>query len=166
MLTVFHFFLFSHRDAVKGAIAAGKRSRIEESIKGDSSFDDKFQPLDVARGIAYAAKEATEEGAAMRGKFSGQGNAIDWIVGATANTKKYANENKSRLGAAGAGGAAFIAGTFMLGPAFPLAISIAAGMAASAVTGKIIDRSGTSAEKRKPGMNKSASSISKDSSLG
>ena len=129
-------------------------------------YDDKFQPLDVVRGIAYAAKEATDEGAAMRGKFAGQGNAIDWIVGATANTQKYAKENKSRLGAAGAGGAAFIAGTFMLGPAAPLAIPIAAGMAASAVTGKIIDRSAppTPNRKQKNNIRRSASSLSKDSS--
>ena len=39
--------------------------------------------------------EATEEGTAMRGKFADQGNAIYWFVGATANTQKYAQENKS-----------------------------------------------------------------------
>ncbi|CAJ1953996.1 unnamed protein product [Cylindrotheca closterium] len=152
-------------DAVKGAIAAGKRSRKEKNCKEESSYEDRFQPLDVVRGIAYAAKEATDEGAFMRGKLSGQGNAIDWFVGATANTRKYAKDNRSRLGAAGAGGAAFIAGTFMLGPAAPLAVSIAAGMAASAVMGKIIDRSAAPASNRKP-INRTASSISKDSSLG
>ena len=40
-------------------------------------------------------REATKEGTAMHGKFADQGNAIYWFVGATANTQKYAQENKS-----------------------------------------------------------------------
>jgi hypothetical protein len=132
-------------DGVKGAIAAGKRSRKVET----SSSDDKFQPLDVIRGVFQAAKEATEEGSSMRGKDVGRGDVIDWAVGASANTQKYATENKSRLGAAGAGGAAFLAGAFMLGPAAPLALPIAAGIFASAVTGKAIDRSESAVSKEK-----------------
>ena len=55
------------------------------------------------RGLVQAAGEATKDGAAKRGK-DGNGNIIDWTVGATANTTEYVVENKNRLGAAGAGG--------------------------------------------------------------
>jgi len=65
-------------DAVKGAIDAGKRRR-----NVSESADTK--PGDFFRGLVQAAGEATKEGAAKRGK-DGDGNIIDWAVGATSNT--------------------------------------------------------------------------------
>lgn len=123
-------------DAVKGTIAAGKRSRKVEN----TTEDDKFHATDIFRGVVHAAKEATEVGAAKRGKDSGRGNLIDWAVGSTENTQTYAKQNKSRLGAAGAGGAGFLAGTLLLGPAAPIALPFAAGFLASRATGKALDR--------------------------
>ena len=86
-------------DAVKGAIDAGKRRR-----NVSESADTK--PGDFFRGLVQAAGEATKEGAAKRGK-DGDGNIIDWAVGATSNTTDYAVENKNRLGGA-AGKSAFV----------------------------------------------------------
>ena len=85
-------------DAVKGAVDAGKRSR-------KVSEQDNWKPGDFMRGLVQAAGEATKDGAAKRGKtLDGNGNILDWTVGATANTTEYVVENKNRLGAAGAGG--------------------------------------------------------------
>lgn len=60
-------------DAVKGVIAAGKRSRGDTKTKGDH-----FRVSDVLRGVVHAAKEAADEGAALRGKREGSGNILDW----------------------------------------------------------------------------------------
>ena len=67
------------------------------------------------RGLVQAAGEATSDGAARRGK-QGDGNIIDWTVGATSNTTEYVVENKNRLGAAGAGGGGFLLGMALGGP--------------------------------------------------
>ena len=90
-------------DAIKGAVDAGKRSR---------NVDEKAAtaPVDIFRGVFQAANEATQYGAEKRGK-KGQGNLIDWTVGATAGTADYVVENKNRLGAAGAGGGGFLVGS-------------------------------------------------------
>ena len=77
---------------------AGKRQR--GAGKGEAS-----RPGDFFRGLVQAAGEATTQGATIRGK-QGEGNLIDWAVGATSGSSDYVKENKNRLGAAGAGGAA------------------------------------------------------------
>ena len=70
-----------------------------------------FQPGDFFRGLFQAAKEATEQGAKMRGKTKDvNGNFIDWTFGATNTTTKYVVDNKTRLAGAGAGGGGFILG--------------------------------------------------------
>jgi len=95
-------------DAIKGAVDAGKRSRhVDEG--------EKWKPGDFMRGLVQAAGEATSDGVAMRGK-QGDGNIIDWTVGATSNTTEYVVENKNRLGAAGAGGGGFLLGMALGGP--------------------------------------------------
>ena len=87
---------------------AGKRSRhVDEG--------EKWKPGDFMRGLVQAAGEATSDGAARRGK-QGDGNIIDWTVGATSNTTEYVVENKNRLGAAGAGGGGFLLGMALGGP--------------------------------------------------
>lgn len=96
-------------DAVKGAVAAGKRSR-----KADES--DGWKPGDLFRGIVYSAGEATKEGAIKRGKSDGKGNVIDWAVGAADGTAQYAGDNKSKLGGAAAGGGGFLVGFALAGP--------------------------------------------------
>jgi hypothetical protein len=125
-------------DAVKGAIAAGRRSRpsAEQQLVSDN-----WKATDLVRGVFHAAKEAAEEGAAIRGTDKKKNDVVDWAVGATANTSKYAKENKSRLASAGAGGAAMIAGTVMLGG---IAVPLAAGVVASAVTKKVIEKADSS----------------------
>jgi hypothetical protein len=116
-------------DGVRNAIKAGKKSRGVED-------DDKWQLGDLARGLHYAALEATRDGAKRRGKAEEQqGDAIDWAVGATSDVASYANENKSRLGGAGAGAVGFSIGFGMGGPLG----AIAGAVIASAVTGKTID---------------------------
>lgn len=55
----------------------------------------------------------------MRGKGeddAGDGNIIDWAVGATKGTADYVVQNKAKLGAAGAGGGGFLAGMALGGP--------------------------------------------------
>ena len=96
-------------DAVKGAVAAGKRSRKADEIEG-------WRPGDFLRGIIYSAEEATREGAIKRGKSHGKGNVIDWAVGAADGTTEYACENKSRLGGAAGGGGGFLIGLALGGP--------------------------------------------------
>lgn len=96
-------------DAIKGAVDAGKRAR-------NAREEENYKPGDFFRGLVQAAGEATREGEARRGKKGGDGNIIDWGVGATANTTDYVVENKNRLGAAGAGGGGFLLGMALGGP--------------------------------------------------
>ena len=70
---------------------------------------------------------------------------LSCTVGASTGTTKYAQENKSRLGAAGAGGAAVIAGTILAGPIGGLA----AGLVTSAVTGKALEKADSDVSKDK-----------------
>jgi len=96
-------------DAVKGAVAAGKRSRKADESEG-------WRPGDLLRGVIYSAGEATKEGAIKRGKSHGKGNVVDWAVGAAEGTAEYASENKSRLGGAAGGGGGFLIGLALGGP--------------------------------------------------
>eukprot|EP00980_Cylindrotheca_fusiformis_P020271 scaffold7330_cov146-Cylindrotheca_fusiformis.AAC.10 len=135
-------------DAVKGTIAAGKRSRKANS----ETADDNFHATDIFRGFVQAAKEATEAGAASRGKQAGQGGVVDWAYGATSSTQNYAKENKSRLGATAAGGAGFLAGAMMLGPAAPVALPFAAGLLASKATGDALKKREEKAKAKKAAL--------------
>ena len=73
----------------------------------------------------------------LRGKTKDETpDVVDWAVGATENTKRYASDNKSRLGAAGAGGAAMIDGTMLAGPIG----GVVAGIATQVVAGKAIEK--------------------------
>jgi hypothetical protein len=119
-------------DAIKGAVDAGKRAR-----KVDE--DEASRPTDFFIGIVQAAKESTRDGASKRGKLQGEGNVIDWTVGATVNTTEYVKKEKNKLGAAGAGGGGFLIGMAVGGPIG----AVVGGLLASATTGaalKTIDR--------------------------
>ena len=115
-------------DAVKGAVAAGKRSRKADEIEG-------WRPGDFLRGVIYSAEEATREGAIKRGKSHGKGNVIDWAVGAADGTAEYACENKSRLGGAAGGGGGFLIGLALGGPIG----GVIGGVVAGATTRKAIE---------------------------
>jgi hypothetical protein len=96
-------------DAIKGAVASGKKSRNANEYDG-------YRPGDFIRGVFYAAAEATVDGAKARGKKDGKGNVLDWAVGATKGTADYVAENKTKLGAAGTGGGGFLVGMALGGP--------------------------------------------------
>lgn len=115
-------------DAVKGAVAAGKRSRKADESEG-------WRPGDLLRGVIYSAGEATKEGAIKRGKSHGKGNVIDWALGAADGTAQYADENKSKLGGAAAGGGGFLVGFALGGPIG----GIIGGVVANATTRKAIE---------------------------
>ena len=71
--------------------------------------------------------------------MQGEGNVIDWTVGATANTSEYVKKEKNKIGAAGAGGGGFLIGMAVGGPIG----AVVGGLLASATTGaalKTIDR--------------------------
>jgi len=113
-------------DTLKNTVKAGKKSRGAEE-------DDKFQFVDLFRGIGQAAKDAASGGAAMRGKnVDEKANAIDWALGATSDVASYTNKNKSRLGGAGAGGVGFAVGMMLGGPAGAIAGALVASKATSA----------------------------------
>ena len=116
-------------DGIKGAIRAGKRERgVQE--------DDKTTFTDFFRGIGQAAREATQDGFKKRGKSANdKEDALDWAVGATAGVGEYADENKSRLGGAGAAAAGFAYGMILGGPLG----GIAGAIIASAGTTATID---------------------------
>ncbi|KAL9186047.1 hypothetical protein ACHAXT_005285 [Thalassiosira profunda] len=124
-------------DAVKGTIDAGKRGR-------NASEGEQFHPGDLFRGLVQLAIETTQEGAAMRGK-RGEGNVLDWTVGATANTTEYVVENKNRLGAAGAGGGGFLLGMALGGPVG----AVIGGLVATAATGATLDAIDAEMDKRR-----------------
>ena len=116
-------------DGVRNALKAGKQSR-------GAAVDDKWKPSDLVRGLAFAAKRATRDGAAKRGKLTNaKGDIVDWTVGATSDVVEYAGENKSRLGAAGAGTFGFFLGAAVAGPVG----GVAGAVLISAVTGKTIN---------------------------
>ena len=115
---------------VKGAIAAGKRSC--QKTEGD-----KTEVLDAFRGVWQAAKESADDGAKIRGKEGNAGaGAVDWVVGVTANNVSYVDQNKARLGGAGAGGGAMIMGTMVAGPIG----GFAAGVVVSALTQRALGK--------------------------
>ena len=99
---------------------------------------------DLFRGLVQLAVETTQEGAAMRGK-RGEGNFVDWTVGATANTTEYVVENKNRLGAAGAGGGGFLLGMALGGPVG----AVIGGLVATAATGATLDAIDAEMDKRR-----------------
>lgn len=84
-------------DAIKGAVASGKRARNAEEVDG-------YRPGDFVRGVFHAAVEATRDGRSLRGKKDDdEGNILDWAYGATKGTTDYVEENKTKLGGAIAG---------------------------------------------------------------
>lgn len=117
-------------DGVKNTIKAGKVSRgVAES--------DKWQLSDLVSGLRHTALCATRKGAAKRGKNVGdKADVIDWAVGATTDVAMYSNENKARLGGAGAGAAGFAFGFALGGPVGAVAGTIIA----SATTQKTIEK--------------------------
>mmetsp|Transcript_12325 Transcript_12325/g.18011 ORF Transcript_12325/g.18011 Transcript_12325/m.18011 type:complete len:904 (+) Transcript_12325:156-2867(+) len=97
-------------DAVRGTVSAGKKSRGADSADG-------ARPMDLVRGIGYAAADASRTGALKRGKTETQEpNVIDWVVGASVNTEKYLGDNKARIGGAGGAGAGALVGFMVGGP--------------------------------------------------
>ena len=97
-------------DAIKGDIAAGKRSHHID--KGAA-----IQPLDVIWGAIYVIHEAAASGAAARGcQSSIVVYPIDFVIRTMDATTKYVDHEKTRLGAAGAGGGGMIAGAMVAGP--------------------------------------------------
>ena len=90
---------------------------------------------DFLRGVVAAAGEATRDGAQKRGKEDGDGNAIDWAVGAGSNASEYVQGNKTRLGAAGVGGGGFVVGMALGGPIG----AVIGGLVASAAAGKTLE---------------------------
>ena len=111
-------------DAVKGAVAAGKRSRKADESEG-------WKPGDLLRGVIFSAGEATKDGAIKRGKSYGN----DWGVGAAHDTAQYAGENKSKLGGAAVGGGGFLIGLALGGPIG----GVIGGVVANATTRKAIE---------------------------
>jgi hypothetical protein len=116
-------------DAVKGAVAAGKRSRSVDEA-------DKWAIDDFFRGVVVAASESTKKGAIERGKKEEDADLVDWAVGATTETAKYVGENKSRLGGAGGAGVGMAVGMMIGGPIG----GIIGGVLGGAVTEKSIDK--------------------------
>ena len=99
-------------DSVKGAVAAGKRSRrVDEG--------DRWKPGDGIRGIIYSAGEATKSGALKRGNEGKKGNVVggvtDFAVGVGSATGNYVGDNKSKLGAATGAGVGMLVGTMVGG---------------------------------------------------
>lgn len=98
-------------DGVKGAVRAGKTSRNAENGA-------TYRPGDLMRGLVYSVGAATRTGAVKRGRV-GKGSIInvvpDFFVGVTADTEEYIGENKSKLGAATAGGISTVAATLVAG---------------------------------------------------
>lgn len=126
-------------DGVRNTIKAGKESR-------GADANDKFQLLDLARGLKYAAVRATRGGAAKRGKTDDQrGDPIDWAVGATTDVAKYTSKNKARLGSAGAGTVGFMYGMMFGGPIG----AVVGAVTATVVAGKAIDKVDTLARRSK-----------------
>jgi len=115
-------------DGIRNTMKAGKESR-------GAAYDDSWKASDFVSGLAYSAKQATKGGAAKRGKAAHDNrNIVDWTVGATSDIVDYTDENKSRLGAAGAGTFGFIFGAALAGPVGGMAGAVIV----SAVTGKTI----------------------------
>jgi len=127
-------------DAIKGAIAAGKKSRkVDEGAA--------VRPLDVVRGTLYSAHETAKAGAVARG---GQQSSmvvypLDLTLGALNTTTSYVGHNKSRLGAAGAGGGGMIAGAMLGGPVG----AVLGGIVTQAIATKTFNSIEQHTEKRK-----------------
>ena len=126
-------------DGVRNTINAGKASR-------GADVNDRFQLLDLARGLKYAAVRATRGGASKRGKTDDQrGDPIDWAVGATSDVAKYTSKNKARLGSAGAGTVGFMYGMMFGGPVG----AVLGAVTATVVAGKAINKVDTLANRSK-----------------
>jgi hypothetical protein len=117
-------------DSVKGAISAGKKSRNADEGENAGAFD-------VFRGLIYSTQAAAKSGAARRGKEGGA-NAIDFVIGAGADTGRYLNKNKSRFGAAGVGSAGMIVGAMFGGPVG----AVVGGLVTQKVAGHGFDKAG------------------------
>ena len=116
-------------DAVKGAIEKGKKSRKADEGATTSA-------LDLFRGVVYAVDEANKHGASVRGKSTSRGAApLNLAIGSLFGTGQYVSENRTRLGAAGLGGLAMVAGALVGGPLG----AVVAGVATQAVSGKVLE---------------------------
>jgi hypothetical protein len=124
-------------DGVKGAVRAGKASR-------DAQNGASYKVGDMVRGVIYSAGQATKTGAYKRGKDNRKGDIIDFVVGVTAGTGGYLDDNKAKLGAATGAGVGMIAGTLVAGPIG----GIIGGIVTSAATGKVIEDVGERASKK------------------
>lgn len=127
-------------DAIKGAIAAGKKSRkVDEGAA--------VHPLDVVRGTLYSAHEAAKAGAVARGgkQSSMVVYPLDLTLGAANATTSYVGQNKARLGAAGAGGGGMIAGAMLGGPVG----AVLGGIVTQAIATKTFNSIEQHTEKRK-----------------
>ena len=120
-------------DGLKGGLLAGKRAR-------GAGADEKYRCGDLARGLGYSISETTKSAAAKRRLKSGKGhhgdgNLLDFAVGATAGTAEYVGENKAKLGGTGAAGVGMVLGTMVAGPVG----GISGGILAGAATSKAIE---------------------------
>ena len=128
-------------DAVRGSIEAGKRSRRAE--EGEAA-----RAGDFFRGIGYSAVEATRKGRLRRGAGEGEGNVVDWMVGATVNTGDYIGKNKDTLGSAGGAGAGILVGTILGGPVGAVIGGLLGGMTTGTAIRRIDKRIKRVIEKR------------------
>jgi hypothetical protein len=128
-------------DAVRGSIEAGKRSRRAE--EGEAA-----RAGDFFRGIGYSAVEATRKGRLRRGAQEGEGNVVDWMVGATVNTGDYIGKNKDTLGSAGGAGAGILVGTILGGPVGAVIGGVLGGMTTGTAIRRIDKRIKRVMEKR------------------
>jgi hypothetical protein len=97
--------------------------------------------------MGQAAKDETKDGAARRGRSADEkANAIDWAVGASTDLAGYTNQNKARLGGAGAGAAGFVVGMAVGGPIGAVAGAFLASKSASVTIDAVDKRLG----KKKP----------------
>lgn len=128
-------------DAVRASIEAGKRGR-------QASEDDYARVSDFFRGIGYSAVEATQLGKLRRGAEDRNGNILDWMVGATANTSEYIGNNKDTLGSAGGAGVGVLVGTLLAGPVGAAVGGLVAGMTTGSAIRRIDQKIKTVLERR------------------
>ena len=111
-------------------------------------MDDYARVSDFFRGIGYSAVEATQLGKLRRGAEDRNGNILDWMVGATANTSEYIGNNKDTLGSAGGAGVGVLVGTLLAGPVGAAVGGLVAGMTTGSAIRRIDQKIKTVLERR------------------